>query len=76
VRHKLDVLAKHCDDLGRPFGEIEKTISARLAPGESAADFARRCAAFADLGIDHVGVITQGPWTEEAVRTAAALLKS
>jgi alkanesulfonate monooxygenase SsuD/methylene tetrahydromethanopterin reductase-like flavin-dependent oxidoreductase (luciferase family) len=26
-RHKLDVLRRHCDDVGRDFGEIEKTAS-------------------------------------------------
>jgi F420-dependent oxidoreductase-like protein len=71
VRHKLAVLAEHCAAAGRPFGEIEKTISTRLEPGETADEFARRCAAFADLGFDHVSVITHGPWTEEAVRTVS-----
>src|SRR5204863_7995292 len=52
VRHKLDVLARHCEEVGRPYGEIEKTISTRLSPGESAEDFARRCDAFAAWGID------------------------
>ncbi|MEU5724749.1 hypothetical protein ABZ783_23390 [Micromonospora sp. NPDC047738] len=28
-----------------------------------------RCATFADLGIDHVSVITTGPWTTEGVAT-------
>jgi hypothetical protein len=31
----------------------------------------QRCRAFAELGIDHVGVLTTGPWTEEAVATLA-----
>ncbi len=26
VRHKLEVLRKHCDDVGRDFGEIRKTV--------------------------------------------------
>lgn len=69
VRHKLSVLADHCAAVGRPYDEIEKTISTRIEPGESADKFARRCAGQADLGIDHVIVITRGPWTEDAVRT-------
>jgi F420-dependent oxidoreductase-like protein len=73
VRHKLAVLARHCADAGRPYDEIEKTISTRLLPDETGPAFARRCAAFADLGIDHVIAITAGPWTPEAVRTAAHL---
>jgi F420-dependent oxidoreductase-like protein len=72
VRHKLDVLARHCEEVGRPYDEIEKTISTRLAPDEPADAFAERCAELAGLGIDHVVVITAGPWTEPGVATLAA----
>jgi alkanesulfonate monooxygenase SsuD/methylene tetrahydromethanopterin reductase-like flavin-dependent oxidoreductase (luciferase family) len=73
VRHKLAVLADLCAAVGRPYEEIEKTIGTRLLAGESGAAFAERCAKFADLGIDHVIAITQGPWTPEAVRAVSAL---
>ena len=33
--------------------------------------FVERCGAFVDLGIDHVGVITTGPWTDGAIATLA-----
>jgi F420-dependent oxidoreductase-like protein len=72
VRHKLAVLAVLCTAIGRPFEEIEKTISTRLDPGETPASFVERCQAFAELGIDHVAVVTTGPWTVEAVATLAA----
>jgi F420-dependent oxidoreductase-like protein len=72
IRHKLDVLARHCEAVGRPYDEIEKTVSTRLNPGESAEAFAGRCAALAALGIEHAVVITAGPWTEDAVATLAA----
>jgi F420-dependent oxidoreductase-like protein len=71
VRHKLSVLARLCEEAGRPYDAVEKTISTRLAPGESAGAFAERCAGFADLGIDHVVVVTTGPWTEESAGTLA-----
>jgi F420-dependent oxidoreductase-like protein len=71
VRHKLAVLQRLCAEIGRPYGEIEKTIGTRLQPGESAESFVQRCAGFAELGIDHVGVLAMGPWTEEAVATLA-----
>ncbi len=67
MRGQLDVLARHCDDVGRPYGEIEKTIATRIGPGESAVDFARRCEEFASWGIDHAVVITAGPWSAESV---------
>ena len=78
VRHKLAVLARHCEEVGRPYSEIEKTISTRLEPGESAADFARRCAEFAEWGIGHAVVIVAGPWSVAGVRTlgeAGALVR-
>jgi F420-dependent oxidoreductase-like protein len=72
IRHKLDVLRRHCEALGRPYEAIEKTAGTRLHPGESAAQFAERCAALAALGIEHAVVITAGPWTEDAVAVLAA----
>jgi F420-dependent oxidoreductase-like protein len=78
VRRQLDVLGRHCADVGRPFDEIERTISTALHPGESAEGFVQRCHALADLGIQHVIVITRGrPWTAgdvETLGTAAAPL--
>jgi len=71
IRHKLDVLRRHCEDAGRPYEEIEKTVSTRLNPGESADEFATRCATLQELGLDHAVVITAGPWTEEAVGVLA-----
>jgi alkanesulfonate monooxygenase SsuD/methylene tetrahydromethanopterin reductase-like flavin-dependent oxidoreductase (luciferase family) len=74
ITHKLAVLARHCDEIGRPYGEIEKTISTRLQPGESADSFAERCATLAAWGIEHVVVITAGPWTEDAVASLASVI--
>ncbi|MGI5233413.1 LLM class F420-dependent oxidoreductase [Actinoallomurus sp. CA-142502] len=72
LRRKLAVLAGHCEAVGRPFGEIEKTVSSRLEPGETPTAVAERCAAFAELGIDHVVMIVDGAWTAEAVERLAA----
>lgn len=72
IAHKLEVLARHCEAVGRPYDEIEKTVSTRLNPGESAEQFAERCAALAALGIEHAVVITAGPWTENGVAVLAA----
>jgi F420-dependent oxidoreductase-like protein len=72
VRHKLEVLARHCEELGRPYEDIEKTLSTRLEQDEPAESFAERCAQLAALGIEHVVVITAGPWTEVGVATLAA----
>jgi F420-dependent oxidoreductase-like protein len=79
VRHKLEVLAKHCEDLGRPYDEIEKTLSMALEPGESTETFAERCAQKAELGIEHATVITRAAgWTADELATltgTAALIR-
>jgi F420-dependent oxidoreductase-like protein len=62
VRHKLDVLARACDAIGRDPDDIEITLSSRLAPGETTDQFTDRCADLADIGIDHVVLVTTGPW--------------
>jgi F420-dependent oxidoreductase-like protein len=74
VKHKLEVLARRCDEVGRPYDQIEKTLSTRLHPGEPSEAFAARCAAAAELGIEHVVVLTPGPWTAEALTTLGAAI--
>jgi F420-dependent oxidoreductase-like protein len=76
VRHKLAVLARHCEELGRPYEEIEKTISTRLEPGEPAEAFAERCEQLGALGIDHAVVLTAGPWSEDGVATLAGAARA
>jgi alkanesulfonate monooxygenase SsuD/methylene tetrahydromethanopterin reductase-like flavin-dependent oxidoreductase (luciferase family) len=65
IRRKLDVLRGHCDAVGRPYDEIEKTVSTRLNRGETVAD---RLTYLESLGLEHAVFITSGPWTEEQVR--------
>jgi F420-dependent oxidoreductase-like protein len=67
VRHKLNVLAAHCEQVGRPYTDIEKTISTRLDPTAEPTAFAEHCSRLATLGIDHASVITNGPWTPEKI---------
>ncbi|GAB4209496.1 MAG: LLM class F420-dependent oxidoreductase [Roseiflexaceae bacterium] len=56
MRAKLDVLKRHCEDLGRPYEEIERTSlgTAMLIPGHQApADIVAHCRTLADVGIQH-----------------------
>jgi F420-dependent oxidoreductase-like protein len=69
LRHKLDVLRRHCEDVGRDITSIETSVSTRLEPDESAEDFARRCARLREWGLGHAVVITPGPWTSERLAT-------
>ncbi|APU14307.1 MULTISPECIES: LLM class F420-dependent oxidoreductase [Actinoalloteichus] len=59
VRHKLDVLRRHCDDVGRDYDEIRKTILASgLEPDSAAHDaFVRTMADYAELGV-HTAIVT------------------
>ncbi|WP_248960761.1 hypothetical protein [Sphaerisporangium perillae] len=54
VRHKLGVLRTHCERLGRPYEEIEKSLHMRIPDGQSVEESVQRCGDLAALGIDHV----------------------
>jgi F420-dependent oxidoreductase-like protein len=62
LRHKLDVLARACHDIGRDPDDVEVTLSTRLADGETAPLLADRAAGLAELGVDHLVLVTTGPW--------------
>jgi alkanesulfonate monooxygenase len=54
--HKLDVLRGHCEDVGRNYDEIEKTVMGPLDPGtdgSGVADLIDSMRGMADLGITH-----------------------
>ncbi len=56
LARKLDVLRRHCDDLGRDYAEIEKTVlaTADLRPGKSKpSDLIGQCEGLAKLGFQH-----------------------
>jgi F420-dependent oxidoreductase-like protein len=56
LEHKLDVLRGHCDDVGRNYDEIEKTVMGPLDPGPDGADvdtLIKGMRQLADLGISH-----------------------
>lgn len=72
LRHKLDVLARHCEEVGRPFDRIEKTVSTRVVAGEPVDAFVERCRTLSGYGLDHVIVLTDGAWTEPVLDTVTA----
>ena len=72
VRHKLAILEAECAAIGRPYAEIDKTISTRFDPAEPTEEFVERCRRLEELGIGHVVCITKGPWTAESVERLAA----
>lgn len=56
LKHKLQVLADHCQAVGRPYDEIEKTTlgTVHLAAGEmSPSQVVDLCGSLAEIGIGH-----------------------
>lgn len=75
VRRKLGVLRAHCERLGRPYGEIEKTLHMRVPDGESVDESVQRCAELAALGIDHVIVAFRDAACGSSLAHLAALAR-
>jgi F420-dependent oxidoreductase-like protein len=84
LRHKLDVLRDHCEAVGRPYGDIEKTITSTFAitaDGTGGADGARGPAeivdhfgSLAELGLEHVFFEPTRPWDEASLELMAAII--
>ncbi len=56
LEHKLDVLRAHCDDVGRDYDDIQKTVMARLdlgEHGEKVDEVLEQLRGYAALGITH-----------------------
>ena len=54
IRHKLDVLRRHCDDLGRDYDRIIKSTSIDLRLDESTGDTIGQIERLARAGADYV----------------------
>jgi F420-dependent oxidoreductase-like protein len=57
TRHKLDVLNRHCDDVGRDPTDIRKTVGILVDPLADVDGFVSTAAEYAALGFDLVNVI-------------------
>ncbi|RZB14442.1 LLM class F420-dependent oxidoreductase [Streptomyces sp. F001] len=74
VAHKLKVLRGHCEDVGRDYGTIRKTVL-HLDPSGTLDGFAEAMAGYAELGIDEaivappVSAVAQ--WIERCAAPAA-----
>jgi F420-dependent oxidoreductase-like protein len=78
LKHKLEVLRRHCDDAGRDYAQLEKTVSTGVdLSGDLRAGVNRlrtRLRELAALGFDHVQVSPSRPWTEDSIAALASLL--
>lgn len=68
LAHKLDVLRRHCDDLGRDYGTIEKTVMGPQGdPLDDVDGFLRLAQEYADLGVEHIHLRAMTPDPAAAV---------
>jgi F420-dependent oxidoreductase-like protein len=65
MRHKIEVLDRHCADVGRDPGEVQRTAIVGIDPLDDTDGFLRRAEAYAALGIEQLWVSTQ---TDDPVR--------
>ncbi len=54
LKRKLDILKGHCDDVRRPYEQIEKTTLGTILPNMTSADIITHCRQAADIGIQHM----------------------
>ncbi len=54
VQHKLDVLARHCEEVGRDRSEIRNTTISRISPETDVDAFIDQMSQYAALGFEHV----------------------
>jgi F420-dependent oxidoreductase-like protein len=74
LKRKLDVLRSHCQEAGRDYGAIEKTVSTFVEPGEDRARVLDHLAGLAGLGISHAIVSPRRPWDQAALDRVAAMV--
>ncbi|MGH3508726.1 MAG: LLM class F420-dependent oxidoreductase, partial [Nocardioidaceae bacterium] len=73
IRHKLEVLDGHCEDLGRDPATVTRTAIAGIDPVADPDGFLRRVESYAALGIAQVWVAPAGPdpagWVRRVTET-------
>jgi len=74
VGRKLDILKGHCDDVGRDYASIHKTIIGGDDPLKDPAAFMAKARAYNDLGFDQIWTGPPAPHPAAWVRDATALL--
>jgi F420-dependent oxidoreductase-like protein len=74
LKHKLEVLRSHCEDAGRDYDSIEKTVSTFVDPDKDQARVLDHLTELAGLGIDHAMVSPRRPWDEATLDSVAAIV--
>jgi F420-dependent oxidoreductase-like protein len=76
VRHKLEVLDRHCAEVGRDRAEIEVTHLAPVPAGASAGDLVGRYRELAEAGVQHAIVSFADLATDEPVERFAEVVQA
>jgi alkanesulfonate monooxygenase SsuD/methylene tetrahydromethanopterin reductase-like flavin-dependent oxidoreductase (luciferase family) len=71
VRRRLDVLRRHCADLGTDYEAIDTTISTRWHPDEGVDSVVERLERMRTWGLRHAIFIRPGAWTPDSVAVLA-----
>lgn len=66
LKHKIEVLTRHCDTVGRDVAEIRKTVGLWADPFADSDEFLQRIERYADLGVEMIN-IGPAPGTPEPV---------
>jgi alkanesulfonate monooxygenase SsuD/methylene tetrahydromethanopterin reductase-like flavin-dependent oxidoreductase (luciferase family) len=78
LRHKLDVLRRHCEAIGRDDAEISKTVSSFVDLGDDHAADVRslvdHVGDLAAIGFDHVFLAPRRPWDDAGLQSIAGAL--
>jgi len=74
VQHKLDVLARHCEEVGRDRSDIRNTLTSRISPDTDLDEFVGEMAAYAALGFEHVQLGLLGEEPARLVESSIAQL--
>ena len=78
LEHKLNVLRRHCELLGRDFAAIEKTVTSSFDLGDDpeagAAALLAHLRELAAVGIDHVLASPRPSWDEATFEAIASIL--
>lgn len=75
LTRKLDVLRRHCEDIGRDPAEIEKTVVTTVDFTDGVAPVAEHLHALGELGIQHALITPRGAWDKSSLADAAVLLE-
>jgi alkanesulfonate monooxygenase SsuD/methylene tetrahydromethanopterin reductase-like flavin-dependent oxidoreductase (luciferase family) len=80
VGHKLEVLDRHCEDVGRDPAEVARTVIVATDPLEDVDGFVAAMATYAALGVSTVWVGSKGPdlpgWVARVGEAARPLTRS